>query len=90
MKFLVMWSWSCENSQKVTERFSKWKPLPDTKLLYPIHTVIGANWAFSIAEADKAEAIAMEVQPWTDICTYEILPIMDSRELVAALMKTRR
>jgi hypothetical protein len=89
MKFLVTWSWSCENSQKVTERFSKWKPLPETKFLYPIHTVIGANWAFCTVEGDNAEAMVREVQPWTDICTYEILPIMDSREVVAALMKTR-
>ena len=80
----MTWSWSCENTQKVTERFMEWKPVGDPKFLFPIHTVIGQNWAFCIVEQTDIVNMVKNVQPWTDVCTFEITPIMDSRELVAA------
>jgi hypothetical protein len=87
VKFLLTWWWKEENAQKVTERFMKWKPVGDVKFLFPIHTIIGANKAFCVTEGVDPEQIARNIQPWTDICTFDISPIMDSREILALLRK---
>jgi hypothetical protein len=81
MKFLVVWSWACENRKAVRERFEKWKPAEGTKFLFPVHSILGQNSAFTITEGDSIEQIVKNVDPWTDICTFEISPIIDSREL---------
>ena len=81
MKFLVTWSWPCGNSKEVRERSAKWKPVEGTKFLFPIHSLVGKNSAFTITEGDSIEQIVKNVETWTDICTYEIIPIIDSREL---------
>lgn len=85
MKFLLIWSWKGKDSQAVTERFMKWKPVGDVKFHFPIHTMIGVRKAFTVTEGVDIETMAKNIQPWTDICKYEIYPIMDSRELVALL-----
>ena len=82
VKFLVMWWWKGENAQEVTERFSKWTPPEYIKFLYPISTIIGANRAFCVGEVEKEEDLARAVLGWTDICTYEFYPIMDSAEII--------
>jgi len=81
MKFLVTWYWNCEDRKEVAERFAKWKPAADTKFLFPIHSIIGANAAFTVVEGSDTEQMVRNVDPWSDICTYEISPIIDSREL---------
>lgn len=85
MKFLIVWSWKGKNAQEVSERFKKWKPVGEIKFLFPIHTIIGANKAFTITEGADIETMAKNIQPWTDICTYKISPIIDSIELMALL-----
>jgi hypothetical protein len=82
VKFLVTWTWKAKDGPAVSERFSKWKPVEGTEFLFPIHTVIGANKAFAVTESDDIELIAKNIQPWTDLCTYKISPIMDSRRLM--------
>ena len=84
-KFLIVWSWKGKDSKEVTERFKKWKPVGDVKFLFPIHTLIGANKAFTVTEGVDVETMAKNIQPWTDICKYKISPIMDSVKLVTLL-----
>jgi len=79
----MTWWWKGKDAKEVTERFKKWKPIGDVKFYFPIHTILGANKAFTVLEVDDAEKMAINLRAWSDICTYEILPIMDSRELVA-------
>jgi len=83
VKYLVSWTWKPKDGAAVTERFSQWKPVEGTKFLFPIHTVIGANKAFTITEVDDIEVLAKNIQPWTDLCTFKVSPIMDTRELMA-------
>jgi len=83
VKLLVMWSWAPKNDREVTERFKKLKLVGDVKILLPIHTIIGANRAFTIVDTDSAELMTRNTAPWTDICTFEFYPIIDSHEAVA-------
>ncbi|MFB0558320.1 MAG: DUF3303 domain-containing protein [Candidatus Bathyarchaeia archaeon] len=83
MKFLITWCWEGKDTKEVSERFMKWKPVGEVKFLFPIHTLIGARKAFTVTEGTDIETMAKNIQPWTDVCKYEISPIMDSRELMA-------
>ncbi|UCH57983.1 MAG: DUF3303 family protein [Candidatus Bathyarchaeota archaeon] len=85
MKFLITWSWKGTDSKEVSARFREWQPVGDVKFLFPIHTLIGARKAFAVTEGTDIETMAKNVQPWTDVCKYEISPIIDSRELMALL-----
>ncbi len=83
LKFLVVWWWAPKDSKEVTERFIQWKPRGKYKTLYPISTMVGMNKAFMIAETDDIAEAQKDIAQWTDLCTYKIIPIMDSREAVA-------
>jgi len=83
LKMLVVWWWAPKNSKEVTERFIQWKSKGKYESLYPISTMIGMNKAFMVAEADDIAEVQKDVAQWTDICTFKLIPIMDSREAVA-------
>ena len=83
MKFLVVWWWTPEHAKEVTERFRQWKPKGNWKALYPISTMVGRNKGFCVVECTEIAEANKDVREWTDICTYEIIPIMDSREAIA-------
>lgn len=83
VKCLMTWWWQGKDAKEVSERFSKWKPKGDVKFYFPIHTILGANKAFSVIEVDDIETMARNLRDWADICTYDIRPIMDSRELMS-------
>ena len=83
VKCLMTWWWQGKDAKEVTERFKKWTPIGDVKFHFPIHTILGANKAFTVVEVDDVETMARNLRGWGDICTYDIRPIMDSRELVA-------
>lgn len=83
VKCLMTWWWQGKDAKEVTERFRKWTPIGDVKFYFPIHTILGANKAFTIVEVDDVETMARNLRAWADICTYDISPIMDSRELVS-------
>jgi len=85
LKFLLMWSWAPKNAKEVTERFKKWTPVGNVKFLFPIHTIVGANKGFTIIDGESTEVMQRNVGSWTDICTFEFYPIIDSREAVALL-----
>jgi hypothetical protein len=83
MKFLVVWWWAPKDSEEVTKRFIQWKQKGKYKNLYPVSTMIGRNKSFQIVEADDMAEAQKDVAQWNDLCTFEIIPIMDSREAVA-------
>ena len=85
MKFLLMLSWCTKDAKEVTERFKKWKPVGDMKFLFPIHTIIGANKVFTIVESNSVELMYKNTASWTDVCVFEVYPIIDTRESMALL-----
>jgi len=87
LKMLVVWWWDPKNSKEVTERFTKWKPKGKYKTLYPISTMIGRNKAFMVSEADDIAEAQKDVAQWSDLCTFEFIPIMDSRDAVAVSLQ---
>jgi hypothetical protein len=83
MKFLLIWSWAPKNAKKVTERFRAWKGKGKYTTLYPTSTMIGMNKGFQIIECDDSVELQKDASQWTDLMSFKIIPIMDSRESVA-------
>ena len=83
MKFLMVWWWTNENAKEVTARFSKWKQKGKQKALYPMSTMVGRNKAFAVVETDDVAELYKDIRDWTDLCTYDIIPIMDSRAAIS-------
>ena len=83
VKCLMTWSWKGKNAAEVTQRFKNWKPIGNVEFYYPIHTLIGANKAFTVLEVDDINTLAKNLRDWGDICVFEVSPIMDSRELLS-------
>ena len=83
MKFLVTWKWKGKNSEEINKRFAEWKPVEGTTFLIPMYTLVGANKAFTITEGNDIENMVKNIQPWTDVCTFKISPIVESRKLLA-------
>ena len=83
LKFLAVWWWKPKDAKAVTDRFKEWKQQGKYKVLYPTSTMIGMNKAFMVFEVDDVAEIQKDVANWTDLCTFKIIPIMDSREAVA-------
>ena len=84
MKFLMVWWWKDKNAKEVTKRYSTWKQVGKFKSLYPVSTMVGRNKAFTVIEADDIAEIRKTTAQWNDICTFDIIPIMDSREAVSS------
>ena len=82
MKFLTVWWWANENAKEVTTRFSKWKQKGKWKTLYPISTMVGRNKAFMVSENDDIAEVQKDIAHWADICTFDLIPIMDSIDAV--------
>ena len=83
MKFLVIWEWDTSDAREVSRRFvEEWKPPEGIEFLYPIHTLIGKNMSFAVIECDKSDYLQKIMSKWSDICTFETTPIIDSREAV--------
>ena len=48
--------------------------------------MISMNKAFMVAEADDMAEVQKDIGQWTDLCTFLVISIMDSREAVAVLV----
>ena len=82
MRFLVWMSWEPDKANEVTERFKKWVTPEGVKGILPTQTVMGRNEAFSIIEIDDPKLLAVYDRRWRDIAVFEMLPIMESSEIV--------
>jgi len=85
VKCLGVWWWKGKDGTEVTKRFSTWKPKGELKFYFPIHTVVGENRAFCVIEVDNIETLARNLADFTDICTFDISPIIDSVEYIKLL-----
>ena len=86
MKLLMTWGWANENAKEVTKRYSTWKQTGKFKSLYPVSMMVGRNEAFTVVEVDDIAEVLKTTAKWNDICTFEITPIIDSKEAVSVIL----
>ena len=77
MKFLMVWWWTPEHAKEVTERYTKWTQQGNYKVLYPASMMLGRNKGFAVVECDDVMELYKDVRTWTDLVTYEFIPILD-------------
>lgn len=87
MKFLMTWYWANENALEVRKRYSTFNDEGKYKTLYPTSTMIGRNMAFMVFETDDIAEVTKLTAKWTDVCTFDVIPIMDSNDLIKIVMK---
>jgi len=86
MKFLTTWKFAPEHRDAVVQRFGETGgPPPDgVTMLARWHDVAGRR-GFALCETDDAIAVAKWCREWNDLLEFEIIPVINDEQLVAAL-----
>jgi len=87
MLFHITFAYSTENRDKVHERFKETGGLPPAgvSMTGRWHSVEG-NKGFLIAQASDGESIARWLQEWTELISFEVVPVLTDdafRDVVA-------
>jgi hypothetical protein len=86
MHLMVIWTIKPENSKAAIQRFTETgAPPPEgVSMLSRWHDVSGGR-GFSIAEADDAAAVSKWCHQWSDLLSFEIIPVLDDQQLAGVL-----
>lgn len=81
-KYMVVWDLSPENRNDAIERFVEGSALQEpegVKLVSRWHAAVGGvGW--SVVEADDPKALTGWLLKWSDLLSYEAIPIIDDQE----------
>ena len=82
MLFHITYSLSTQNRDAAQSRFKATGGLPPegATMLGRWHCAQGLK-GFIVAEASDAEAIAMWIQQWSDLLSFEITPVVDDDQI---------
>lgn len=86
MRFMVTWTFKPEHAQDTIKRFKETgAPSPDgVKLLSRWHDVAGRR-GFALTETDDPIAAARMCRQWSDLLSFDVIPVLDDNELGQAL-----
>ena len=89
MKFIVTWSLQPEQQRQATGRFLETGGLPpaDVKMLGRWH---GANKGFVLAETGSLKSLYEWLAGWTDILTFDVMPVIEDAEAAEIFQKQVR
>ena len=82
MRFLTIATFSPENAKAATERFKQWTIPEGITIVLPTHTLMGRHQTVSVIETDDPTAIAKMTREWRDLLNIEVIPIMESSQIV--------
>lgn len=86
MNFMTVWRFSPENAGATIERFMETggQPPEGINMLARWHDVAGGR-GFAISEADDPILMAKWCRGWTDLMSFEVIPVLNDEQLAAAL-----
>ena len=86
MHFLVIWTFRPENSKEAIARFTETgAPPPEgVKMLARWHDVSGRR-GFAISETDDSVVISKWCHEWSDLLSFEVVPVLDDEHLAQVL-----
>lgn len=86
MIFLSIYRWSPGNRDAIVARFKETggAPPPGVKLLQRWTDVAGGR-GFTLTESDDAAASAAYCYAWTDLISFEIVPVINDEQLAKVL-----
>lgn len=86
MHYMIIWTYPPEKSQSVTERFQETGALPSEGVTMLARWFdISAGRGFAICETDDPVAIVRWVRQWSDLMSFEIVPVVNDEQLVEGL-----
>ena len=80
MLFMGIITWEPGNRDKVRKAFVT--PGSQTGKTIGVWSDIGGCRAFRLFEADDARAMCVAANFWNDVATLEIIPVMESQDLM--------
>jgi len=86
MHFITIWTFRPEQRDNVIERFRETggPPPEGVNMLARWHDVASGR-GFAISETDDPVAIAKWCREWSDLMTFEIIPVVNDEQLVTVL-----
>lgn len=86
MHFITTWTFKPEHSKAAIERFKATgaPPPAGVTMLARWHDVAG-NRGFAISECDDAVAASKWCHEWSDLLTFEVIPVLNDEQLGAVL-----
>jgi Domain of unknown function (DUF3303) len=86
MQFMTIWTFRPEHSRAASDRFVETggQPPDGVKMVARWHDVAGGR-GFAIAEADDPAAISAWCRHWSDLLTFEIVPVINDEQLARVL-----
>lgn len=86
MHFMTIWTFAPEQTKAVVERFGETGALPPegVTMLARWFDVAGGR-GFAISETDDPVAIVRWCREWTDLMSFEVIPVINDEQLVSAL-----
>ena len=92
MKFVITWSVATENYKGAIERFLGTGALPPAgvKMLGRYHGLEGSTHGFIVAESADAKGIYTWLADWMDLCSFQVVPVVEDAEAAQMLQAVKR
>jgi len=87
MLFMGILTWEPEKRDEVIKRRAGWE-YPEGVKVIGEWSDLGGNRVFSLAEIDDPKAMLAAASAWTDVTKLEIVPLMETEEMLKLLPKT--
>lgn len=86
MHFMIIWTFKPEHSEDAIARFTETGATPPegVKMLARWHDVSGRR-GFAIAQTDDAVAASKWCYQWSDLLSFEVIPVLDDEQLAQVL-----
>jgi hypothetical protein len=86
MHFMVVWTFKPDHTKSTIARFNETGGAPPdgVKMVARWHDVSGSR-GFAIAETDDAVAAAKWCHDWSDLLSFEVIPVLDDEQLVQVI-----
>jgi diaminopimelate decarboxylase len=88
MKYIATWIYEPANAEAIIERFKQTGGQP------PEGVTMEARWfdvaggrGFAVSESDDPIAIAKWCRAWSDLMTFEVIPVIDDAQMVQVLQE---
>ncbi len=86
MHYMTIWTYPPAHSVAVIERFQATGAMPPEGVtMHARWFDVSAGRGFAITETDDPVAIVKWVRDWSDLLDFEIVPVVNDEQLIAAL-----
>ena len=82
MLFMTIFSWEPEQRNEVIKRRAQGPALPEGLKAVGEWVQVGGNRSFRLIDIPDAKLALASSLPWSDIGKLEIIPVMDSEEVM--------